>query len=356
MIAGRDLVVEMLPRRSDQPLRRPQLFSSHHFISICGQQIHRKPQAREVDPLPKGHEISSGEFVALVEFLDHLEIVRPGNVDGPRIPLAETGFEPREFRRADWLRRLQVFPNNLRLDRLGSPERRDPAADQAAISRPRPGPRTRSAVSPRPWRIIRIAQPQYRSARRPLRACVPWPEIFRHRPATANLPAQPDEIDQTAEIIDKNIKRGEIVIDAEKPHLRGRRAPVGHEQPFDSGFTERGNKAVAHREIRHDGAMQRAAARTAGPEQPLSANGEVAQPDDLQLKCDLAGRSAFRFLSGAVVQRIGRKAQKMHAHRCGGFHRVRSGKRRPDKRRVRELTSGDAEPFAYRRCPLCRRD
>ena len=38
MIAWRDLVTEMLRRRSDQPRHGQQLFGSHHVISARGQQ------------------------------------------------------------------------------------------------------------------------------------------------------------------------------------------------------------------------------------------------------------------------------------------------------------------------------
>ena len=83
MIAGRDLVAEMLRRRSDQPLQRQQLFGSNDFVGAAGQQIDRQPQARELDPLPQGDEASTGQFVALVQFLDDFEVVSPGNIDGP---------------------------------------------------------------------------------------------------------------------------------------------------------------------------------------------------------------------------------------------------------------------------------
>ena len=66
MIAGRYLVAEMLRRRSNQPLQRQQLFASHHFVGAAGQQIDGKPQARELDPLPKRDEVSGGQFIALV--------------------------------------------------------------------------------------------------------------------------------------------------------------------------------------------------------------------------------------------------------------------------------------------------
>src|SRR3984893_8480872 len=133
MMARGPLVAEILRWRSSQPLHCKQLFRGNHFVGAPGKKIHWKPQAREVNRLPQGDEASAGEFVALVQFLDHFEIVCSGNVDCPRIPVLEDGFEPREFWRADRLKRLQRFAN-IACVRVVSPELRDATADNATIA------------------------------------------------------------------------------------------------------------------------------------------------------------------------------------------------------------------------------
>ena len=133
MIARRDLVAEMFRLRSCQPLHGKQLFRGNHFVGAPSKKIHWKPQLREVDLLPKGDEASVGEFVALVKLFDDFEIVCSGNVNCPRIPGLEDGFDPREFWRADRLKRLQGFANIARVS-VVSPELRDIAADNATIA------------------------------------------------------------------------------------------------------------------------------------------------------------------------------------------------------------------------------
>ena len=133
MIARGNLVAETIRLRSYQPLRCKQLFRGNHFVGASSKKIHWNPEAREFDLLPQGDEASAGEFVALVEFLDNLEIVCSGNVDCPRIPVLEDSFEPREFWRADQLKRLQRFANTVCV-RVVFPELREIAAENATIA------------------------------------------------------------------------------------------------------------------------------------------------------------------------------------------------------------------------------
>jgi catechol 2,3-dioxygenase-like lactoylglutathione lyase family enzyme len=70
MITWRDRVTEILRLRSYQPLHCKQLFRGNYFIGDAGKKIHGKPQAREVDLLPEGDEVSVGELVLEVGGLD----------------------------------------------------------------------------------------------------------------------------------------------------------------------------------------------------------------------------------------------------------------------------------------------
>src|SRR4029078_6500108 len=110
-----------------------QCIRSTYLIGAAGKKIHGKPQPRELDLLPEGDEASVSEFVPLVQFLDNFEIIFSGNVDRPGVPGLEDGFEPREFRRADQLKRLQSFPNAVCV-RVVSPELCEIAAEDTAIT------------------------------------------------------------------------------------------------------------------------------------------------------------------------------------------------------------------------------
>src|SRR6266568_4689247 len=133
MIARGDLMAHILRMRSYQPLHCKQLLRGHHFVGTPGKKIQWKAQVREVDLLSESNEASAGELVALVQFLDNFEIVCSGNINRPGIPVLEDGFEPREFRRADQLKRLQRFANTVFV-RVVSPEFREIAAENATIA------------------------------------------------------------------------------------------------------------------------------------------------------------------------------------------------------------------------------
>src|SRR5882724_434344 len=133
MIARGDLVAEIVRLRPYQPFHCKQLFRGNHFVGARSKKIHWKPQAREVDLLPQSDEASAGELVAFVQFLDNFEIVCSGNINRPGIPVLEDGFELREFRRADRLKRLQRFANTVCVG-VVSPEFCEVAAENATIT------------------------------------------------------------------------------------------------------------------------------------------------------------------------------------------------------------------------------
>ena len=60
---------------------------------------------------------------------------------------------------------------------------------------------------------------------------------------------QADEIDFAADLIHRHVKGAEIIVDPEKAHVAGRRAPVGNEKSSHSSPTQRSNKAVPGHEI-----------------------------------------------------------------------------------------------------------
>ncbi len=115
-------------------------------------------------------------------------------------------------------------------------------------------------------------------------------------------------------MIDKDVEIGEVVVDPAKSHVGAGRAPVDHEQPFDSGITEGGNEAVPDGKIGHDGSMQRQRRAQQGRNAAVGQR-IVAQPDGMQIERYPARRSAFRLLRGTVAGGINGNSQKMRRDR-----------------------------------------
>jgi hypothetical protein len=77
-----------------------------HFVGVPGEKIDRQEQPREVDWLTQSNELAGGKLVALVQFLDDLDIINSRKINRPCIPIGEDGFQPRKLRRANRFRRL----------------------------------------------------------------------------------------------------------------------------------------------------------------------------------------------------------------------------------------------------------
>ena len=138
-------------------------------------------------------------------------------------------------------------------------------------------------------------------------------------------------------MIDEDIEIGKIVINSEKSHVGAGRAPIRHEQPFNSGAAEGGNETVPGGKVGDNGSMQRERRAQKRGDATLD-HGKVTQPDRVQLKRGLAWRGAFRFRRGEVA--IGIRSQELRRDERRSFNRRCSSKRRPEQRRVGKLTSG----------------
>ena len=66
---------------------------------------------------------------------------------------------------------------------------------------------------------------------------------------------------------------------------------------------------------------------------------EVTEPDRTQFERNLAGRGSFRLLRSAIAAGTAGKFEKMCRHRRRSLSGRCSGERRPEQRRIRELTS-----------------
>src|SRR5712664_3787716 len=339
MIARRDLLAEIRRLRSNQPLHCKQLFRSNHFVGASSKKVHWKPQAREIDPLPEGDEAPGGKFIELVEFLDDFEIVCSGNIDCPRVPVLEDGFDLREFRRADRLKRLQRFTDLVCFNGVVSPEPCDIAADDATVAEINQAFKHGQGSSLGDSRQFGL--PRSRINRRPRHhelAYLGWesPGIDQRQPASL---AEPDEINQATEMIDQDIETGKIVVNAEKSHLGAGRAPIDHEQSFNSGTTEGGNKTVPGGKVGNNSAMQRERRAQEGGNAAFD-GGKVTELDGMQLERNLARRGSFRLVPGVVAIDFARESQTLRRYGRRRFTGRRSDERRPEERRVQELTSG----------------
>ena len=104
-------------------------------------------------------------------------------------------------------------------------------------------------------------------------------------------------------MIDKDIEIGKVVINSEKSHVGTGRAPIGHEQPFNSFAAEGSNKTVTGSKVGNSGSMQRERCAQEGGN-PAFDYSKITKPDCMQLKRNLAGRGAFRLLQGTVAVSI----------------------------------------------------
>src|ERR1700716_56032 len=102
-------------------------------------------------------------------------------------------------------------------------------------------------------------------------------------------------------MIDKDIEIGKIFIDSEKSHVSAGRAPIGHEQSFNSSPTEGSNETVSGCKVGNSGSMQRERWAQQGGNAALD-HSKVTKPDCTQFQRNPAWRGSFRLLrrTGAV--------------------------------------------------------
>ncbi|HTE96025.1 MAG TPA: hypothetical protein VK678_21355 [Bradyrhizobium sp.] len=117
-------------------------------------------------------------------------------------------------------------------------------------------------------------------------------------------------------MIDQDIEIGEIVVNSEKSHLGAGRAPIDHEQSFNSSTTEGGNETVPDGKVGNGSAMQRERCAQQGGNAAFD-HGKVTELDGMQPERNLAWRGSFRLLPDVVGIGIARQSQKLRRHgRC----------------------------------------
>src|ERR1700704_2921735 len=102
-------------------------------------------------------------------------------------------------------------------------------------------------------------------------------------------------------MIDEDIEIGKIFVNSEKSHVSAGRAPIGHEQSFNSSTTEGGNETVSGCEVGNSGSMQRERRAEQGGNTALD-HSKVTEPDCMQLDRNIAWRGSFRLLRSAVAR------------------------------------------------------
>jgi hypothetical protein len=68
--------------------------------------------------------------------------------------------------------------------------------------------------------------------------------------------AQPHQIDRRADLVDRDVELGQVVVDGEQAHVARGRAPVGDEDPRAAVAGERLHKAVAGGKVGEGGTVQ----------------------------------------------------------------------------------------------------
>ena len=104
-------------------------------------------------------------------------------------------------------------------------------------------------------------------------------------------------------MIDEDIEIGKIFVNSEKSHFSAGRAPIGHEQSFNSSTTEGGNETVSGGKVGNSGSMQRERCAQQGGDAALG-HRKVTEADCMQLERNLAWRGSFRLLRGVVAVSI----------------------------------------------------
>ncbi len=104
-------------------------------------------------------------------------------------------------------------------------------------------------------------------------------------------------------MIDEDIEISKIFVNSEKSHFSAGRAPIGHEQSFNSSTAEGGNETVSGGKVSNSGSMQRERCAQQGGDAALG-HRKVTEADCMQLERNLAWRGSFRLLRGVVAVSI----------------------------------------------------
>ena len=218
-------------------------------------------------------------------------------------------FEPLEFLRSDRQRGLQRPSDLVGIGRVVAPERSDVAADHAAAAEFDQALKYShgSSLGDRGQCRLSRGDIDRGAGHGKLAYFTGKPSgVDQRQPAAL---AKPDQIDQAAKLIDKDIEIGKIVVDSEISHLRTGRAPIGHEQSFNSGTAKRGDETVSGGQVGDSGSMQRKR-RTQQRWNAAVGYREVPQPNAAQLERNPVRRGAFRLLcrsEAVLVPKPGRR-------------------------------------------------
>ena len=104
-------------------------------------------------------------------------------------------------------------------------------------------------------------------------------------------------------MIDEDIEISKTFVNSEKSHFSAGRAPIGHEQSFNSSTTEGGNETVSGGKVGNSGSMQRKRCAQQGGDAGLG-HRKVTEAHCMQLERNPAWRGSFRLLQGVVTLSI----------------------------------------------------
>src|SRR6516225_4254443 len=203
----------------------------------------------EINCLSQRLKCSGGNLVALIKFLNDFEKIKSRQIDGPRVPFAERGFETSKSEGTKSFLTFEQLSDLFSFHRPGAPELEHFVAEYEPVTETHDLPKDLHCGAVGKCRQhgggglgvdwSRSEHQFTNLARKPS-------SIDERHPAAL---AQTDQIDRRANLIDEHIEVGQIIVDPEKSHVGRGRVPVGGKQVRHAGVAERGNKAMPSGEI-----------------------------------------------------------------------------------------------------------
>jgi hypothetical protein len=84
MTTGRHFSDDRRMRGADQMFRREDLFTGRDVVCLAGEQVERDLDVLSATVFAQPDEFTLGETIRLEQFLDRLQIVAAGQIDGSR--------------------------------------------------------------------------------------------------------------------------------------------------------------------------------------------------------------------------------------------------------------------------------
>src|SRR6516225_4520841 len=203
----------------------------------------------EINRLSQRLKCPGGNLVALIKFLNGFKKIKSRQIDGPRIPFAERGFETSKSEGTKSFLAFEQLSDLFSFHRPGAPELEHFVAEYEPVAETDDLPKDLhcSAVGERRQHGGRSLGVDWSCSEHQFTNLARKPCGIDERHPSALT--QADQIDRRANLIDEHIEVGQVIVDPEKSHVVRGRVPVGDKQVRHAGLAERGNKAMPGGEI-----------------------------------------------------------------------------------------------------------